>query len=359
MSVCVAIDTSYFQIGKGGVARYIECLLAAIRKIAPSDIAVQTISFPLQNHEFRQPQRMLKTLAREVVWQPILAPLEMRRMGIELLHATSTACVRAPQGVPVIATLHDLAYLLTPERFRRWTRLRIPIELAAYRRADYLICPSQATANDAIRYLGVPARRIHVIHHGSTFDGSSLERAPGEAIPERFFLFVSSIESGKNLRLLNEVYHQAEARGRSLPPLLIVGRRVEGVAHEGKAPASWRYLGRLDDPELVWLYRRALALVYPSKFEGFGFPVLEAMALGTAVICSPVSSLPEVGGDVPIYADQTPESYGAALEHLLDSPAERADRIRAGRTRANAFSWYHCAGQTLDLYRSIAMKTAR
>lgn len=357
--VRAAIDTSYLSLGRGGITRYILCLLDAFKTSCTSWLDVRTITYPFQNHEFRQPTRMLKTLGRELIWQPFVAPRQIRSLEADVFHAPFTACVRSPDGVPKIATLHDLAYIETPERFRRWTRLRIPIELKAYSQADYLICPSRSTADDAMRHLGIPASRIEVIYHGCHFGKRSPESAPERSMPAEFFLFVSSLESGKNLRLLNDAWRLAEREGFPLPPLVIVGKRVEGVEGEGPPPSSWIYLGRTSDEELVWLYRRSLALIYPSKFEGFGFPVVEAMSLETAVICSPVSSLPEVGGDAAYYSDLTPEGYFAAARRVMTAAKEREERIQAGVAHAARFRWDTCAAHTAGLYSEAARRGPR
>lgn len=355
----VAFDTTYLKIGRGGVARYIICLLEALREESFPNLDLREISYPFDNQEFRQPQRMLKTFGREFLWQPVVAPRLLQKLGSTILHAPYTGCIRTPPGVRKIITVHDLAYLMTPERFRRWTRLRIPLELQSCREADHVICPSQATADDAMRHLEIPANRITVIHHGSHFTADSEERAPSRAIPSEYFLFVSSLESGKNLKLLNETYRTAENAGRPLPPLLIAGKRVEGVADEGAPPKNWIYLGRVSDEELVWLYRRAIALVYPSIFEGFGFPILEAMALGTAVVCSPVSCLPEVGGDVPFYAPLTTDGYLAAFRRVLENGGKREERISAGLDRAKQFNWKRCARETAAVYEAVGRQSAR
>src|SRR5205823_6706332 len=116
-------------------------------------------------------------------------------------------------------------------------------------------------------------------------------------------------EPGKNLALLKETYLLAAAKGIDLPPLLIIGARWEGVAREGRPPKNWHYLGHQSDEVLAWFYDHALALLFPSKYEGFGFPVLEAMSRGCPVVCSKVASIPEVGGDAAWYAGMDATSY--------------------------------------------------
>lgn len=348
----VALDVSSCFYSRRGVARYIRCLLEALRNAREPALEISEIGYRVANFGYAQPWRALKTLGREFLWQPFVAPLAARARGADLVHATGNPCVAAPRGAPKIVTLHDLEMFHTPDRFRWWTRRRFPLDVAAYRKADRLICVSRATADDALKFLGCPSSRLHVVPLGSHFSAGSPERAPAFALPPEFFLFVSALEPGKNLKLLNETYHLAGREGVRLPPLLIVGERVEGVAHEGAAPPGWHYTGHLSDEELAYLYRRSLALLAPTRYEGFGLPVLEAMTLGTAVICSPVSSLPEVGGEVPFYAGQNPGDYLTQMRRLVQEPRLRQDRIAAGLARAATFSWPRCARETLEIYRS-------
>ncbi len=349
----VAIDVSALHYSRRGVSRYIRNVVSALRGLPGNPVEIREIGFRVDNFGYRQPWRAFKTALREFVWQPVVAPLAIQLAGAEVFHSTCNPCVNPPRRTPKVVTLHDLEMFHTPDRFRWWTRQRFPWEVEAYRKAERLICVSQATADDAMKFLGVPASRLHVVHLGSRFGEHSPETRPELPLPAEYFLFVSAIEPGKNLRLLNDTYRLAASRGIFLPPLLIVGERVEGVAHEGTAPADWTYVGRCSDEHLVYLYRRSLALLAPTRYEGFGLPILEAMALGTAVICSRLSSLPEVGGEVPLYADQTPEAYLREMRRLLEDPEIRRERVAAGLLQASHFSWERCAEQTLEVYRSL------
>ena len=143
----------------------------------------------------------------------------------------------------------------------------------------------------------------------------------------------------------------AAAQSRALPALVIVGARWAGVTTEGAPPENWIYLGRQSDAVLVHLYRRALALVFPSKYEGFGLPVAEAMALGCPVICSPVASLPEVGGPAAHFAELSPAAYLVAMLRMGRDFGWREELIEKGRLQARKFSWLRCAAQTVETYR--------
>jgi alpha-1,3-rhamnosyl/mannosyltransferase len=202
--------------------------------------------------------------------------------------------------------------------------------------------------------LGLPAARLDVVHNGCDWHRDTLavtETVPDFVVPDEFFLFVGSLEPGKNLRLLRAAYLLAESSGHRLPPLLIVGVRWAGVAAEGTPPAGWQYLGWQSDAVLLFLYRRARALVFPSVYEGFGLPVIEAMTQGCPVICSPVASLPEVAGDAALMGPLDPAWYRGAMEGLGSKPDVRTEFITRGHTNAGRFSWLRCATETLEVYR--------
>jgi alpha-1,3-rhamnosyl/mannosyltransferase len=221
---------------------------------------------------------------------------------------------------------------------------------------DRIICVSRFTADEAMRLLELPARILEVVYNGHELPanaGRVPEEQPKLEVPNEFFLFVGSLEPGKNLALLKEACRLAAAEEKPLPPLLIVGARWSGVETEGKAPADWHYLGRQPDEVLTFLYRRAIALVFPSKYEGFGLPVLEAMALGCPVICSPVASLPEVGGEAACYAALEPGSYVEKMRLLAREADVRRSLIDRGRIQARRFSWDRCARQTVEVYRDV------
>jgi glycosyltransferase involved in cell wall biosynthesis len=145
----------------------------------------------------------------------------------------------------------------------------------------------------------------------------------------------------------------AADQGKPLPPLLIVGVRWAGVATEGKPPPDWHYLGRQPDAVLVYLYRRALALAFPSNYEGFGLPVVEAMALGCPVLCSPMASLPEVGAEAVLWANLDPSEYLDSLRRLAANDDLRAHLSRAGQKQAAQFTWERCASGVLRVYETV------
>ena len=348
----VALDTNALYVTKAGTARYIRGLRRGLARVP--QIEVLELAWRVENFDYRQPQRSLKTLYRELVWTPLVAPWRVRRLRADLLHgpagsATAASCIKN------VVTLHDLAVLRHPERFRRWQRVRGRRNIRHLAKADRVICISRFTADEAMKLTALPASKITVVYNGGDFhaDGERVaECCPETHIPEQFFLFVGSLEPGKNLALLREVYRLAEDRGVEMPALVIVGVRWQGVGSEGQPPAGWIYLGGQPDEVLVYLYRRAVALVFPTKYEGFGLPVAEAMTLGCPVICSAVASLPEVAGDAALYAEQQPTCYLDAMTTLLKDASAREQMRAQGIMQAKQFSWARCAAETSEVYRA-------
>ena len=352
----VGIDTNPLYVTQAGVARYVRGLLQGLASVQPEDCEWQPVAWEVENLAYAQPQRALKTMFRELIWARWLAPRALRRFGAELLHTTSASAPNRPHGTKHVVTLYDLALLRHPERFRRWQRFSGQRGLRQLHAADHVITISQFTADEAMRMLGLPASRLTPVLLG--WDGVA-ESVPGPATPTtlpvsgEFYLFVGSLEPGKNLALLREVWSLAAAAGQSLPPLLIAGARWFGVPGEGAPPPGWHYLGHVSDAELDRLYRQALALVFPSKYEGFGLPVLEAMGRGCPVICSRVASLPEVAGDAAWWCELDAASYLAALRECARNASARAAHVQAGPAQARKFSWANCASETLSVYRKV------
>jgi alpha-1,3-rhamnosyl/mannosyltransferase len=255
-----------------------------------------------------------------------------------------------------VVTLHDLAILRHPERFRAWQRWSGVRRFRRLADADRVICISRFTADEAMDLLGLPARQLEVVHNGGDFqpqDGPIPDEQPAFTVPDEFFLFVGSLEPGKNLALLRDAYRLAAEQNIALPPLLIIGARWAGVGSEGQPPAGWHYLGRQSDGVLVHLYRRALALVFPTKYEGFGLPLVEAMALGCPVICSPVASLPEVGGKAVLWSEMNPGAYLKAMLEMAGNTSLREGFIQAGRQQASLFTWKRFAQGVVEVYSHL------
>jgi len=349
----IALDTNPIYVTQAGVARYLLGLQRGFTELADTDLDISELCWPTTNFEYRQPMRAVRTAYRELIWPHTQARTQLRRMKPDLLHMTSGLNVRQMGALPRVITLYDLAIVRHPDRFRKWHASGVNRRLKRLHGMDRIICMSRFTADEAMQLAGIPANKLDVVHLAGQFssDGSDHDERPSIDIPGEYFLFVGSLEPGKNLQLLKETYARAALSGHSLPPLVIVGARWQGVPGEGQPPRDWIYTGRLPDAQLLYLYRHALALVFPSRYEGFGLPPLEAMSQKCPVICSPVASLPEVVGDAACLAEQTPESYLEAMQRMSQCNDLREDLAERGQHQARQFSWRTCAEQTLSVYR--------
>ena len=347
----VALDTTATYTSRAGAARYIRGLQRGFAELGAPGFSFSPIAWKVENLDYQQPTRALKTLYRELIWAPIKAPGLIRDSGADVFHSPSNWFISPPKGTPHVITLLDLALIRFPERYRPWFRCAGRKRLSHLPRAQKIITISEFTANEAMELLGLPADKLVPIHLGNDFSDTAGEEGlrPPDLPEEPFFLFVGSLEPGKNLQLIRQAYEMASTK---LPALAIAGARWEGVANEGKPPANWHYLGHVADAELEWLYRNAIALVFPTKYEGFGFPLLEAMSLDCPTIASKIASLPEIGLEATLWVEQDAEAYAKAMTRVMEDQDLRSDLITKGHKRAGQFSWKRCAEATLEVYRS-------
>ncbi len=359
-----------FFTAPGGIGTY-------IRELAPRLDAHPAVDVTLFHAAFDRepPEEWMREVSRHQLgrsigylypaWGALGRPSLPRALGdLDLLHAPNPAAVPPPGAHQrLVVTVHDLAFRTHPRLFPpRWAALyRLGTRRAA-RRADAIIVPSRSTAGDLMRYSKADPERVHVVPLAASLPASETE--PEETlrrlkVPRPFILFVGTLEPRKNLPRLVHAYRRAVATGGFRHALVLAGPmgwRSEALIRElrGPGPGEVILTGRASGSALDALYRSADLFVYPSLYEGFGLPVLEAMARGVPVITSTVSSLPEVAGEAAFTVN--PESVPGlahAIERLLADPAE-ADRLsRAGLARAGQFSWERTAEATMDVYRAI------
>jgi glycosyltransferase involved in cell wall biosynthesis len=298
-----------------------------------------------------------------ILWQRLRLPLpaELLAGPMDILHAPDF--VLPPTRARTLLTVHDLTFLVRPEAadagLRRYLARAVPRSLA---RADLVVVDSLATGEDLGRLLGVRGPRVRLIYPG--VDPRFRPLPAGElaatraalGLPEQFLLFVGTLEPRKNLPRLIEGFAMA-----GLPPelpLIVVGRRgwlyeeiFATVARLGLGERV-RFLDFVADANLPALYNLARAFVYPSLYEGFGLPALEALACGTPVVTAAVSSLPEVAGDAAVLVDpERPEAIAAGIRRALDE----GERLRAaGPAQAGRFTWEKAADDLIACYRTLS-----
>lgn len=295
-------------------------------------------------------------------------PLDLRRARVRLYHSPHYVVSPLTSG-PVVVTIHDCIHLRFPQYLpgrAAYLYAQTFMALGA-RRARRVITVSQASKDDIQHYLHTPASKIDVIHNG--LDQRFLE-APDEANVARvrdrfllnapFVLYTGNIKPHKNVERLIDAFALMRKSGHDDVKLLIIGDELSKypglrrLVHRHHLHQHVRFLGFVPDETLAALYRLARVFVFPSLFEGFGFPPLEAMASGTAVITSNVSSLPEVVGDAALLIDPLDSgAIAAAMSRVLGDDVLRADLVRRGHARVTAFSWTRAAESTRAVYRQV------
>jgi glycosyltransferase involved in cell wall biosynthesis len=277
---------------------------------------------------------------RDVGWYLGALPRRARRDGVDVLHCpTQRAPVRS--SVPLVVTFHDLAVLRHPQTFNRWTRtysrLALPRVARAARR---LIAVSEFTRRELLELLEVPEEKVRVVRNavGPPF------AAEGEAAAGDYVLAVSTLEPRKNLPRLVDAFQRANLDGCRL---LVAGAQGWGSVRLDGDRVRW--LGEVGDEELARLYRGARCVAYVSFYEGFGLPVLEAMACGAPVVAARTPAAEEVAGSAAVLVDPLDsEAIAAGLAEAVD----RREELRAqGLERARAFSWADAARATVEVYR--------
>lgn len=299
--------------------------------------------------------------AVRVLWEQFVQPWALHRIGADLVHGPAfVGPLLAP--CPVVITVHDLSFIRFPTLFRPANRLYLTVltRLSA-RRARRLIAVSAHTGAEITRLLGIAPERIDVVSHGVD---PAFRPLPAEEVavfrqrrglPERFVLCVGTLEPRKNQTRLVEAF--ARIHDSQVKLVLVGGKgwfydelfaRVEALGLSGEVI----FPGYVMNDELPLWYNAAMVLAYPSLYEGFGLPVLEAQACGTPVLISNVSSLSEAAGDAALMVDSCDvEALAAGLNRLLTDEVLRHELRERGLAHASRFTWLHTAQETARVYR--------
>jgi glycosyltransferase involved in cell wall biosynthesis len=369
----VLVDATAVPENRGGVGRYVDQLLPALAELG-ADLAVVCQGRDEAHYGERLPAAdvvpapaAIAGRPARLAWEQAGLPRLARRVGAAVLHCPHyTMPVLSP--VPVVTTLHDATFFTHPDVhqglkrqfFRAWTRTSL-------RRASRCLVPSQATREELARVTGRVRGQVDVAHHGvdpATFHVPADDAVAGAREhlglrAPRYVAFLGTIEPRKNVPALVEGWVRAVA-GTAEPPALVVagGRGWDSRVDEVLAavPDDLEVLlpGYLPLDRLAGFLGGAEVVAYPSTAEGFGLPVLEAMACGAPVLTTRSLALPEVGGDAVAYADPTESGIAAALRELLDDEGRRAHLSRAAVARAATFTWTACAEQHLRTFEQAA-----
>jgi len=357
----VGLDGRAFASPAAGVRRYVNALVPALGALrAPLELVVlggAAADVPPGVAHEREPWHPPTNLG----WTLVGLPLAARRAGVDLLHAPAYT---APVGIrtPVVVTIHDVSYERHPEWYPyRRDRLRRAFYRASARSATRVVTDSAFSASEIHAAYGIPLDRIAVVPLGVVPRFDSAHAASGIAPP--FVLHVGDLHQRRNLAVVLDAVLTLRRRSGAMGGLALVLAGIDRGLVDGLqaqaaaagAPDALIVLGVVSDARLDALYREAAALVYPSLYEGFGLPVLEAMARGTAVVASRASSVPEVLGDAGVLVDPSDqEAWTESLHAVLADPAHRAALAAAGTARAAGFSWARTAQATYEVYAQAA-----
>ncbi len=366
----IGIDARLVYYSRAGIGQYILRLAEAL-----AGLQVKEDEFVLlQSRKDRTQIVNNHNFSRVSLWTPshhraeqLTLRFEIGRLRLDLLHS--------PDFIPPfrrncksVITIHDLAFLLYPHFLTKEAARYYGQIDQAVRRTDHIIAVSESTRQDTIKLLGVPERKITVIHEAANpiyrqiaTDEARRHVAETYGLDREYILFVSTIEPRKNLPGLLQAYRKLLDDYKRPEGLVLAGSQgwlseeVYDTVETLNLGTHVRFLGRVPSKHLVYLYNAARLLVHPSFYEGFGLPPLEAMTCGTPTIVSNVSALPEVVGDAAILIDpHDVDGLTVAMWRALTDEDLRVSLIAKGLKRAQMFSWKRAAQQTLDVYRRVA-----
>jgi alpha-1,3-rhamnosyl/mannosyltransferase len=358
----LVIDATPLLVRSAGIKNYLYYWSHALEQSAGSH-RVSLFPFlnrPVQLRHDRSVAPWLPTLAR-LSWVRLI-----NRSGFvgqtlyptaRIFHA-SNLVRNPPRRSLLTTTLHDLTWLLMPEHHTSGTILAEHRHLATVlRRAAGIICVSEHTRQDALEKLDLDPGRLHTIYSGVA--PAFFEDAPPFPHAKPYVLFLGTLEPRKNLDRLLDAYLALPPGIRSEFDLLVAGpvgwKAQRALARIQQGLPGVHLLGYIPEARLPSLVRSAVLLAYPSLYEGFGFPVAQAMAAGTPVLTSNVSALPEVAGNAALLVDPlSTDEIRSALEKLLTSPSLCKRLSIAGRERAQLFTWERCAAASWRFFEGVA-----
>lgn len=354
-----------------GVGRYVSNLIPGVAAELAHDeqmLVILPSAAPFTLEDGSDPR--IGTLATSIspfsATQQWVVPRLLKEQGADLYHSSYYLMPYRPR-VPTLLTAYDLIPIFRPSSVSMRARLFFRVAHAmALRSASRVIAISESTRQELLRFYGLSPDRVVTIQLGVS---PSFRQVPSLAVqdlrekfalPSRFVLYVGINKPHKNLSRLVEAWKTLIEKSRLDTPLVMAGpwdRRYSGLRQlvsRLHLDEHIRWLGPVDAVDLPRLYSAATLFVFPSLHEGFGLPVLEAMACGTPVACSRIPSLEEVGGgSVHFFDPENTRSIADALEELLDDPGRREDLSGAGLLRAAEFTWERNARQTISLYRDL------
>ena len=368
----IAVDARLTHYSAGGIAEYIQQLSTRLPEL-------DTLNDYLVLHAIKSRQEHHRNVRTKIVkcWTPAHHFLERYSLTVELLprnvHLLHSPDSIPPRGGPwkSVITIHDLSFLLYPHFLTPDSQKYYNNQIQdAVHRADAILADSHSTRNDILEHLGVPSEKVTTVYlapherfkpQPSHLVKSIISRLK---LPSQYLLFVGTFEPRKNITGLLKAYASLLAKQHDAPPLIMIGRQgwlhepIESLVYKLNLSGQVQIRTNIDTEDLPAIYTGALALLLPSHYEGFGFPVLESMACGTAAVISNRGSLPEIASDAAIQCDpDTSESIEEAISLLLTDAKLRQDLETQGIKRSAMFTWHKCCQDTLDVYKRVLQST--
>jgi glycosyltransferase involved in cell wall biosynthesis len=347
-----------------------------VKLVTPRGWGSRVTSFRFQVSGSVQPETLnLKpetSNLRKVWFEQVAFSRTCRRLGADVAHVPYWAPPLRP-SVPTVVTIHDLIPLLLREyRGSPWVRLYTTLVSTAARSAALVLTDSEASRQDIIAHLRLPAERVRVIYlaadarYTSTPVPEDIQIRARYSLPDRYVLYLGGFDVRKNVTTVLSTYRRAGPAIGEECPLVIAGRLPERdtpftpdprrLAREQDIDERFvHFTGFVDEEDKPALYRGAVAFIFPSRYEGFGLPPLEALACGTPVVGSDVSSIPEVVGDAGVLLPpDDAEGMAGALIQLATDDRFHAELGRRALAQATRFSWKRAARKVLAAYRDVA-----
>jgi anaerobic magnesium-protoporphyrin IX monomethyl ester cyclase len=372
----IAFDGTALRPGRTGVGYYTEHLLHHLARAAADDELIVVSNRAIDTTSPLPSRVRVATPARRVprlVWMQTLAVTALRDVEADVVHFTN-GMLPLMSKVPTVVTIHDMSLRLYPRYHppRRVILNRPLVDLAA-RLADAIITPSESSKRDIVGLYHLDPDRVHVVYEAAApsftrvHDPAALERVRQRyGLGDRIILYVGTIEPRKNLPTLIEAFAARRRSGELSHQLVCVGPNgwlsggIDEQIAKSKVADAITFTGYVPFEDLPALYSLAEMFVYPSMYEGFGLPVVEAMACGVPVITGRTAALSEIGGGAIVEVDRIePDALGRALVALAGSRDRRDELSGRGLARAATFSWERAARESLEIYRETATAGSR
>lgn len=338
------------MISHSGIGTYIRGILPYLTADGQFDFTLFGNLSKIQDYDAR---KVLSDSPIYSIKEQIAFPSLLKRNPVDLLHVPH---YNAPLGYSgkMVVTVHDLIHLRFPPSRLAYFYARVMFETVC-KKARMIIADSRNTKRDILEFIRIPEEKVRIIYPAVSDEFSTGASGSNGSNPEPYLLYIGNVRQSKNIKTLVDAFliaREKTGEGR----LIIAGKNfMPDYTKQYESHRDVRFLGEVPHSDLPKLYREARIFVYPSLYEGFGLPPLEAMASGTPVICSNAASLPEVVGDSALlFNPENPGQLAEQISGLWGDETRRKEFARKGIERAKRFSWKTCAREIAEVYRQCA-----